>query len=216
MLVVAACGGSREHAAAADAVGSSEGTEIAPASADVELRDGSSAIIAGRAVPMDGVTEGLAWPGLDAAVHRGPHAVVVLAVGRDVPVSTVLHAVWTLRDAEVRVQTPDAAGAVRVLDLRPKPEVPTEAGCHLAVFVLPNGDLRVAGPGGPRMITGRDASSSLARALSDERVQCTIRYIAFGADDAKAPWGSVFDLARAVDRDKAAGDARYVLGEPIR
>ncbi len=215
MLLVAACGGSRGHGAEGESFGVITDS-IAPAAADVELRDATSAIVAGRAVPMDGVAEGLMWPALANAVHRGPHAVVVIAVGRDVPVSLVLRAVWTLRDADVRLQTSDTTGATRVLDLRPKPEVPTESGCHLAVFVMPSGDLRVAAPGGPRTITGRDAPNALARALSDERAQCTIRYIAFGADDANATWGAVFDVARAVDREKSAGDARYVLGEAIR
>ena len=211
---LAACGGASPHAAG-DVIGSSGSGALAPASPDVELRDAKSAIVAGRPVPMDGVAEGLAWPALGSVVHRGAHAVVVMAVGRDVPVSTVLRAVWTLRDADVRVQTSDTAGATQVIDLRPKPDVPNESGCHLAVFAMPNGDLRVAAPGGPRTIPGPDAPSALARALSKERAECTIRYVAFGADDANATWGSVFDVARAVDRDKSAGDARYVLGEAI-
>jgi len=209
MIAVAGCGGAPAQVAGAGSPG------IAPGAVDVDLRDAKSATVAGRVVPMDSVAEGLAWPALDRVVHRGPRAVVVIAATRDVPVSTVLHAVWTLRDATVRVQTSDASGATRVIELRPKPDVPNEAGCHLAVFVLPNGDLRVAAPGGPHTVSGRDAAGALARAIAEERAQCTIRYIAFGAEDDTAPWGTVFDLARAVDRDKSAGDARYVLGEPI-
>jgi hypothetical protein len=81
--------------------------------------------------------------------------------------------------------------------------------------VAANGDLRVAAPGGPRPIAGPDAADALARALAKERSACTIRYVGFGADAPEAPWATVFDVARAVDRDKAAGDARYVLAEPI-
>ncbi len=64
-------------------------------------------------------------------------------------------------------------------------------------------------------MTGPDAPSALARALAQERAHCTIRYVAFGADAADAPWSTVFDVAEAIDRDKSAGDARYVLGEPV-
>jgi hypothetical protein len=193
-------------------------SEEAPAATpDVELRDAKTALVAGRSVALDGVAEGLVWPALASAVNRprGNHAPLVIAIGRDVPLSVVLRAVWTLRDADVRVQTADARGEVRVLDLRPRPDSTTETGCHLAVFVAANGDLRVAAPGGPRPIAGPDAADALARALAKERSACTIRYVGFGADAPEAPWATVFDVARAVDRDKAAGDARYVLAEPI-
>jgi hypothetical protein len=209
-MVLAGCAEGQRPAAGA----ASEG--LAPAPPDVELRDAKSAMVAGHEVPLDGVTEGLSWPALDHVVHRGARAVVVISAPRDVPVATVLRAVWTLRDATVRLQTTDAAGAPRVLELRPKPDVPTETGCHLAVFVRPNGDLRVAAPGGPQEVSGHDAGSALARALAEERARCTIRYIAFGATDESSPWGAVFDLARTVDREKSAGDTRYVLAEPLR
>jgi hypothetical protein len=191
--------------------------ELPVATPDVELRDAKTTLVGGRPVGLDGVAEGLVWPALAAAVNRprGNHAPLVIAVGRDVPLSLVLRAVWTLRDADVRVQTADARGEVRVLELRPRPDSTTETGCHLAVFVAGSGDLRVAAPGGPRPIAGPDAADALARALAKERTACTLRYVGFGADAPDAPWASVFDVARAVDRDKAAGDARYVLAEPI-
>ncbi len=191
--------------------------ELPPATPDVELRDAKTALVGGRPVALDGVAEGLVWPALASAVNRprGNHEPLAIAVGRDVPLSLVLRAVWTLRDADVRVQTPDARGEVRVLDLRPRPDAASETGCHLAVFVAANGDLRVAAPGGPRPIAGPGAADALAGALAKERTACTVRYVGFGADAPDAPWASVFDVARAVDRDKAAGDARYVLAEPI-
>ena len=190
------------------------------AAPDVDLRDAQGALVGGNPVPMDGEAEGLVWPALRGAVARkaGDHAPLTIAVARGVPLSTVLRAVWTLRDADLRLQTPDAAGIPHVLELRPKPDgtpAAADADCHLAVFVAPSGDLRVALPGGPRLVVGPDAPGALARALSAERAGCAIRYVAFGADSTDAPWGSVFDVARAVDRDKSAGDARYVLGEPV-
>jgi hypothetical protein len=193
---------------------------LAPAVApDVDLRDGAgkTALVGGRAVAMDGEPEGLAWPALRAAVGRKPgdHSPLTLAVARDVPTSAVMRAVWTLRDADLRLQTLDAGGVARVLELRPRPDAPSIAGCHLAVFVGANGDLRVASPGGARTVTGPDAPASLVRALTSERTRCEIRYVAFGAETPDAPWASIFDVAEAIDRAKAAGDARYVLGEPV-
>jgi hypothetical protein len=217
-LALVACGAAQPAPASPAAPPGSSAGAVTPA--DVELRGGSEkgALVAGHAVAMDGIAEGLAWPALRAAVSRkaGDHAPMTVAIARDVPTSTVLRAVWTLRDADLRVQTPDATGALRVVELAPKPDSPSAgSGCHVAVFVAASGDLRVASPGGPHAITGPDAPSALARALSSERARCAIRYVAFGAETADAPWGSVFDVAAAVDRDRSAGDARYVLGEPI-
>ena len=189
---------------------------LAPAPAQVELRDASTAVVAGKTVTMDGVAEGLAWPALRAALERksGDASPLTIAVPRALPIASVLRAAWTLRDADLRLQTADAAGVTHVLELRPKPDAPSP-GCHLAVFVAPNGDLRVAAPGGPRAIPGPDAAPALARALVEERNHCAIRWVAFGAEKNDAAWGSVFDVAWAVDRGKSAGDARYVLGEPV-
>jgi hypothetical protein len=215
-----ACGGSAPPAVAP----ATSGTPLAPpaplAVPDVELRDGKNAIVHGAAVPMDGVAEGLAWPALRAALPRktGDAAPISIAVARAVPLATVLRAVWTLRDAVVRIQTPDPSGTTRILDLRPKPEQAPEGSgtqCHLAVFVARNGDLSVAMPGGPSVVTGPTAADALAHALATERARCPIRYLAFGAQNDDALWSSVFDVARAIDRDKSAGDARYVLAEPV-
>jgi hypothetical protein len=216
-LALAGCGAAQVNGTNA----TSAGKELAPAAApDVEIRDASGAVVAGKAVGMDGVAEGLAWPGLRAALARKPgdHTALTVAVARGVPLGLVLRAVWTLRDADLRLQTADASGAVHVLELRPKPDVPPAADateCHLAVFVAPSGDVRVATPGGPHVISGAKAADGLAAALAAESPGCPIRYVGFGAENADAAWSQVFDVARAVDRDKSAGDARYVLAEPV-
>jgi hypothetical protein len=218
-----ACGGSGGAPPAASPATSVPVLEAAAsvAAPDIELgSDGKGATVHGAPVPMDGVAEGLAWPALRAALPRknGDAAPVSIAVGRTVPLATVLRAVWTLRDADIRIQTPDASGTPRVLDLRPKPEqAPAGPGtqCHLAVFVARNGDLSVAMPGGPSVVAGPAAAETLAHALATERGRCPIRYLAFGAQNDDAVWSAVFDVARAIDRDKSAGDARYVLAEPV-
>jgi hypothetical protein len=224
---VVACAGAPSVPAMSPASAPLAATPVA--APDIELRDASGkggkgdkgAVVRGAAVPMDGIAEGLAWPALRAAVprkrgERGETAPITIAVGRSVPLATVLRAVWTLRDADLRLETPDESGTPRILELRPKPDaIATDAPCHLAIFAAPNGDLSVALPGGPRLVTGPAAADSVARALAAERARCPIRYVAFGAEDAGAPWSSVFDVARAIDRDKSAGDARYVLAEPV-
>ncbi len=214
-----ACGGPQVGASGAAA------TALALAPPDVELRDAvgsgvKEAVVGAKTIPMDGVAEGLAWPALRAAVTRKPgeHGPLTISIARSVPMSLVMRAVWTLRDADLRLQTPDAAGAVHALELRPKPDTatpPTDADCHLAVFVGQDGSLRVAAPGGPHAVAAPDASGALARALAVERTHCTIRYVAFGTDAPDAPWSTVFDVAETIDREKSAGDARYVLGEPV-
>ncbi len=65
------------------------------------------------------------------------------------------------------------------------------------------------------MIPGAKAPEVLAASLSAESTSCAIRYVGFGAENADAVWSQVFDVARAVDREKSAGDARYVLAEPV-
>jgi hypothetical protein len=226
LSALAACGAARNApATSGGSAARSRGGELVPTAApDVELHDAAAAIVGAKPVPMDGVAEGLAWPALRAAVARKPgdHAPLSITVSRNVPMTTVMRAVWTLRDADIRLQTPDAEGTLRVLELRPKPDsapVASDAECHLAVFVAPSGDLRVATPGGPHLIPNRvpgpSAASAFASALTSEGAHCAIRYVGFGAESGDAQWGSVFDVARAVDRDKSAGDARYVLAEPI-
>jgi hypothetical protein len=222
LVGLVACGGNASAPPAA--APAPAGTVLAPAASlavpDIELRDGKGAIVHGAPVTMDGVAEGLAWPALRAAIPRkaGDVSAISLAVARSVPLATVLRAVWTLRDADIRVQTPDPGGTTRILELRPKPAQAAAglgAQCHLAVFVGPNGDLSVAMPGGPSVVTGPSAADSLAHALAAERARCPIRYVAFGAKNDDAVWSSVFDVASAIDRDKSAGDARYVLAEPV-
>ncbi len=81
---------------------------LAIASPDLELRDARGAVVGGKDVPFDGVAEGLAWPALRAAFPRKPgdHAPLTIAVARGIPLSAVMKAVWTLRDADLRLQTP--------------------------------------------------------------------------------------------------------------
>ena len=105
---------------------------------------------------------------------------------------------------------------MRAIELRARRDgAPPSSGCHLAVFLRPDGALRVAAPGGPREVRGEHAAESLARSLADERAKCPIKYIAFGAESDAAPWGPVFDVVLAVDQQKSAGDARYVLGQAL-
>jgi hypothetical protein len=227
-FMLVACGGAQSapttpavapSSEASSSASPSPGEAVAIATPDIDLRGGakSVALVGSRPVEMDGVAEGLAWPSLRAATNRksGDRSPLTIAIGRDVPFGTVLRAVWTLRDADLHLQTPDAAGTMHVLPLHPKPETAGSAGCHLAVFVAKGGDLRVAYPGGPRAFAGASASADLARVLADARTHCAIRYVAFGAESSDLTWGPVFDVAEAVDREKSAGDARYVLGEPI-
>ena len=187
------------------------------AQADVELRDPGVAIVHGQSLPFDGIAEGLAWPALTKAVGpRKAGDVVVLQVARKVPMEDLLRAAWSVHEADVHVQSPDATGVMHAVELRAKREgAPAAPGCHLAVFLRPDGSLRIAAPGGPRAIGGDRPDESLARSLAEERVRCPIKYVAFGAESDAAPWGPVFDVVLAVDRDKAAGDARYVLGQAM-
>jgi hypothetical protein len=83
------------------------------------------------------------------------------------------------------------------------------------VFLQANGTLRVAAPGGPREVGGEHPAASLARSLAEERAKCAVKYVAFGAESDASPWGPVFDVVLAVDQEKSAGDARYVLGQAM-
>ena len=188
----------------------------ATAAPDVSLADATSAIVAGKNVPFDGVPEGLAWPALGKALARSEtdHRPITIAAARDVPLSSVLRAVWTVRGVDVRMQTADASGLTQVVELKAKTQGHAP-GCHLAVFAESDGTLRVAAPGGPSAIVGDAPNEQLARALELARTKCPLRYVAFGATAPNTPWGTVFDIAIAVDRGKSAGDARYVLGEPV-
>jgi len=184
---------------------------------DVELREPHVAIVHGQAVAFDGLQEGLAWPALAKAIGpRRAGDVVTIQVARGVPVEDLARSAWTVRQADVHVQSADAAGVVHAVELRARRDgAPPVSGCHLAVFLRPDGSLRVAAPGGPREVRGDNPAASLARSLEDERKRCPIKYVAFGAESDAAPWGPVFDVMIAVDQAKAAGDARYVLGQAM-
>jgi hypothetical protein len=168
-------------------------------------------------VPFDGIAEGLAWPALDKALGPRPAgAVVTIQMARGVPVDDLLRAAWTLRTSDVHLQSADASGTMRAVELRAKREgAPLAVGCHLAVFVRTDGSLRVAAPGGPREVRGDDPPAILARSVEEERGRCALAYVAFGAESGSSPWGPVFDVLLAVDRGKSAGDARYVLGQAM-
>ncbi|HEX8793997.1 MAG TPA: hypothetical protein VF765_23810 [Polyangiaceae bacterium] len=193
--------------------------ELTPAARpDVDLREPGAAIVHGEArVAFDGIAEGLAWPALDKAIGpRKAGDVLTVQVARALPTIELLRAAWTLRQADLRLQSQDASGAMHVVTIGARRDgAPPAAGCHLAVFLRPDGSLRVASPGGPVVLTGDDPPGSLARSLDEARRTCSIRYVAFGAESDAAPWGPVFDVIVAVDRAKSAGDARYVLGQAM-
>jgi hypothetical protein len=189
---------------------------VAPAP-DIEIRERGAAVVRGVRVSFDGIAEGLAWPSLEKALGpRAPGDVVTVQIAREVPVDALLRAAWTVRVADVHVQSPDSSGVLRAVELRAKrADAPKNGGCHLAVFVRADGSLRIAAPGGPRDIRGEDPPAILARSLDEERARCPLAYVAFGAESDAAPWGTVFDLLVAVDRAKSAGEARYVLGQAM-
>jgi hypothetical protein len=187
------------------------------AQADVELRDPRVAIVHGQSVPFDGIEEGLTWPALRNALGaRKAGDVVTFQVARTVPMEDLLRAAWAVHAADVHVQSLDGSGAMRAVELRARRDgAPTAFGCHLAVFLQANGTLRVAAPGGPREVGGEHPAASLARSLAEERAKCAVKYVAFGAESDASPWGPVFDVVLAVDQEKSAGDARYVLGQAM-
>ena len=184
---------------------------------DVELRDPRVAIVHGQSVPFDGIEEGLTWPALAKALGpRKAGDVVTLQVARTVPMQDLLRAAWAVHAADVHLQSLDASGAMHAVELRARRDgAPPSSGCHLAVFLQANGTLRVAAPGGPREMGGDHAAVSLARSLAEERTKCPLKYVAFGAESDASPWGPVFDVVVAVDEEKSAGDARYVLGQAM-
>ncbi len=220
-------------APAAPATGGAAASVAVAATPDIEIRESNAAsgrtppnversgryetIVHGARVAFDGLAEGLAWPALEKAVGRR-HAgdVVTIQMARGAPIEDLLRAAWTVRAADVHVQSPDGAGVLRAVELRARREGGSPiAGCHLAVFVRPDGSLRIAAPGGPREVNGDDPPAILARSLEEERAKCPIAYVAFGAESEAAPWGPVFDVVVAVDKAKSAGDARYVLGQAM-
>ena len=183
---------------------------------DVELSEPGVAVVHGARVAFDGIEEGLAWPSLAKALpHPKSGDVLTLQIARGLPTIHLLRAAWTLRQADLHLQSLDANGTLHAVELKARRDGPVLPGCHLAVFLRPDGSLRVASPGGPVVITGSDPGAILARSLEAERAKCPIKYIAFGAESDTAPWGPTFDVILAVDAAKSAGDARYVLGQAM-
>jgi hypothetical protein len=216
-LSLAGCGGAAAPATWAAPAQAAPAASLPIATpADVDLRGRHVALVHGQPVTFDGMQEGLVWPALEKALGpRRPGDVVTIQVAREVPVEDVLRAAWTAHRADLRVQSFDATGVMHAVELRARREGAAHAGCHLAVFLRPDGVLRVAAPGGPRQIAGEHAAESLARSLAEERTKCPIQYVAFGAESDSSAWGPVFDVLLAVDAEKAAGDARYVLGQAM-
>jgi hypothetical protein len=204
-------GSSPPAASAAVAPGLPVSTQI-----DVELREPGAAIVRGAPVAFDGIEEGLAWPALDKALPpRKSGDVLTLQVARGIPTIHLLRAAWTLRQADLHLQALDASGTLHAVALGARRDGPTVPGCHLAVFLRPDGSLRVASPGGPVVINGDDPPSMLAASLAAEQARCPIKYVAFGAESDAVPFGPIFDVMLAVDGAKAAGDARYILGQAM-
>lgn len=221
LLAASACGGEAAQVAQAQAPAAAvppvvPGLAVAP-QPDIDLREPGAAVVHGTQVAFDGIEEGLAWPALDKALPpRKPGDVLTLQVARGLPIIHLLRAAWTVRQADLHLQGQDASGAMHAVAMAARRDgAPSATGCHLAVFLRPDGSLRVASPGGPVTIAGDDAPASLARSLEAERAKCPIKYVAFGAESDSAPFGPVFDVMLAVDAARSAGDARYVLGQAL-
>jgi hypothetical protein len=229
LLACAACGASNPAPPAGAPQGGAAGTvqppatpppaappPLAPGQPLVELHAPGKAVVNGQEMTFDGVEEGLVWPGLDRVVPDETYAgAVVVRVDRAEPLKDVMRVVFTLREADLRLESQDGAGAARFVMVTKKPQQRKE-GCRLAVFMGADGSLRVAAPGGPRELPAPDAVPHLVEALEGARTACPIRYVAFGMlDESHATFGPLFDLMLAVDQPKAAGDARYVLAEPV-
>jgi hypothetical protein len=204
-------------AAAAPAPAPEPPPALIPGQPLVELKSPGTAVVNGQDIAFDGIEEGLVWPALDKAVpdETYPGAVVV-RIDRGEPMKDVLRVVFTLREADLRLEVRDTTGAARFVMLRAKKRHErSSAPCRLAVFRRDDGSLRVAAPGGPRELAAPDATARLVDALQATEEKCPIRYVAFGAMDSALAFGPLFDVMLAVDAAKAAGDARYVLAEPI-
>jgi hypothetical protein len=187
-----------------------------PRNPDIVLSGSGVADVRGQHVTFDGVNEGLAWPSLDKALGaRAPSDTVAIRAARNVAVIDVLRAAWTVRTNDVEVQTPDESGRLEAASLGARATRTSGPGCHVAVFLRPDGSLRVATPGGSREVTADHPPDQLARSLAAENARCPIKYVAFGAESDQAPWGPVFDVLAAVDRAKSAGGARYVLAQAM-
>ena len=211
--------GTTDIAGRAPIVSASSSSGLAPATPNVVLTSASAATVLGKTIEWDGIDEALVWPKLAKALplSAGDRSPIVIQIGRDVPIQTLLRAVFTLRAHDLRVQALDDSGKLRVIELKAKrTHKPAGKTCRLAVFLEPDGSLRVAAPGGGRDILPPSPIATLVQALLEQEGTCPIRYVAFGAESNDVPFGALFDVMVAVDRAKAAGDARYVLGEAIR
>ena len=228
-MLLAACGASAPVTVASPAgsTTASIGTTttaapLAPASPSealaarsIELGAPDHATAFGEGIAFDGVAEGLYWPALAHALAAKGHGAsrVVLAAPRDARTLDVLRAVWTLREVDVELQTLGAGNEVRALVLAKRPAThPDGPTCHAAVFVAPEGRLRVALPGGSMPV--KDAAE-LTASLAHGARTCQVRWIAVGAESQTMAWGGVFDVAYTVQASHAAGNARVVLGEPV-
>ena len=215
LVFAAGCGGANEGRHVRPPVSSL----LAPAEPTVEIRSANRAFLGTEEVAYDGLDQGLAWPALERAVAKSSMSKPVVQVARDVPIQTVLRAVFSLRGGNVRLQTPDERGVMRAVELKAKPstEAPTgRSACHVAVFVKSDGSFRLASRAGPKDLAPPDNDKALVDLLSAENEACPLRYVAFGGESNDALWGAVFDVLFAVERERAAGDARYVLGEAMK
>jgi hypothetical protein len=179
----------------------------------IVLSEPHIATVMGQPVRFDGDSDGLVWPALAHAFVRSSPQPVVVAVARQAPVVDVLRVGWALRAGDVQIVSKDAHDASHAVLLRAKPASPTP-GCHVALFVREDGAIRFAGPNGSQVVLGDDAVGRVVREVADESSRCPMRFVAFGAESLAEGWGPVFDLILAVDAARAAGDTRYVLGEP--
>jgi hypothetical protein len=181
----------------------------------VEIGAPDHAQAGGEAIAFDGAPQGLLWPALARvyAAKAKPGERIVVAAPRNARVLDVLRVVFTLREADLEVQTLGPGDEVRPLLLpkRPatRPEGPT---CHAAFFVSPEGHLRAALPGGAVQVKD---TATLVTSIARGASTCRIRWLAFGAESNDMAWGWVFDVAAQVDHAKVAPGARFVLAEKM-
>jgi len=221
-VCLAACGG-----APAAAPGASLTTTAAPAAQPgtaapevlaapaIELAAPDHATAFGAPVAFDGVPEGLYWPALARAftANRGRADRAVLSAARNTRVLDVLRAVWTLREVDVEVQTLGPGNELHPLVLAKRPAQPPDGPtCHAAVFVSPEGKLRVAVPSGS--VGVKDVPELVASIAQGVR-GCQVRWLAFGGETQAMGWGWVFDVAYSVQASRVAPSSRFVLAEAM-
>jgi hypothetical protein len=220
-VVVSTVGGCAPRIEAAVATGATPSTSPAPVAVtqtpDVEVKQPDAATVSGGNVPFDGgPKDELAWPALKKVLERPPGDAtpVTIQVLRTIPVLTVLRAVGAARGRDVRLQSLDGAGMMRVVELKASgTATPQAKSCHLAAMLQRDGSIHLWTPAGARSLTGENPTQSLTHLLELERAHCPLRYVAFGSPE-DAPFGPLFDVIAEVDRTKSAGDARYVMAAP--